>query len=259
MKMLVVDAYPLTTAAQLPVVPGTPPEVIQRDFMFAFETGKTAPGLCLRDPFPGGNFLECFPVQTGLSLRIGDVVEASVVRTKVAPQAKNADIIVGKILQIVTVNGEPVKDLRADRPVWPDDWGKDSNERIMMRGLIGALMFALGAPYQTGMKLVLIGFQNTGKSATAGQLIGSLPPEYQVVVASTGEREEEAFSFEDLAKQRKNMYVLAVSGHKMPYAQLRVAELAAQMARRMAEKPGSKVFFLLDSFTRLTFAINQIP
>jgi transcription termination factor Rho len=120
---------------------------------------------------------------------------------------------------------------------------------------LGMRVMDLLTPVGKGQRGLIVAPPRTGKTILLQQIAASVAanhPELQLVVLLVDERPEE------VTEMRRSVQgeVIASSNDHTPEEQIRLAQLAIDRAKRIAEN-GGQVLILLDSLTRLARAYNK--
>ena len=120
---------------------------------------------------------------------------------------------------------------------------------------LGMRVMDLLTPVGKGQRGLIVAPPRTGKTILLQQIAASVAanhPELQLVVLLVDERPEE------VTEMRRSVQgeVIASSNDHTPEEQIRLAQLAIDRAKRIAEN-GGHVLILLDSLTRLARAYNK--
>jgi transcription termination factor Rho len=120
---------------------------------------------------------------------------------------------------------------------------------------LGMRVMDLLTPVGKGQRGLIVAPPRTGKTILLQQIAASVTanhPELQLVVLLVDERPEE------VTEMRRSVQgeVIASSNDHTPEEQIRLAQLAIDRAKRIAEN-GGQVLILLDSLTRLARAYNK--
>ena len=162
----------------------------------------------------------------------------------------------GALADITTINGRPAAQAR-QRPVFGDLTALHPSERLRLEDgdtSPTARIIDLLAPIGKGQRGLIVAPPKAGKTTvlkTIAHAIAVGHPEVHLMLVLVGERPEEVT---DLQRSVRGEVVYSTFDES-PADHVRVAELAIERARRLAEL-GTDVVILLDSLTRLGRAYN---
>ncbi len=160
------------------------------------------------------------------------------------------------LLRVDTVGGHPAseavkrKQFRKMTPIFPNEQIKlETTPEVVSTRLIDLL-----APIGFGQRGMVVAPPKTGKTWLMKEIahgISTNHPDAKLMVVLVGERPEEVTDMERNVKGE----VFASNFDELPAHNCKVAEMALEKAKRMAEW-GDNVIILMDSITRLARAYN---
>lgn len=137
-------------------------------------------------------------------------------------------------------------------PVFPNEWlHLETKPDVVSTRLIDLI-----APVGKGQRAMIVAPPKAGKTWLLQDIAHGLAenyPEIELLVALIGERPEEVTDM----KRKVKGEVFASNFDEKAEDQTRIAEIALEKAKRMAEK-GRDVVILMDSLTRLARAYNMV-
>ncbi len=162
-----------------------------------------------------------------------------------------------KLVELTEIEGlEPTR--HVDRPPFDELTAIDPRERLRLENgaePIGPRVMDLLTPVGKGQRGLIVAPPRTGKTILLQQIAAAVAtnhPDVSLTVLLVDERPEE------VTEMRRSVQgqVVASSNDQAPEDQIRLAELAIDRARRIAES-GGDALVLLDSLTRLARAYNK--
>ena len=196
------------------------------------------------DVYVGGPILSRFNIRQGAQLT--GTIEST--------QSKGQG---PKLAELIEIEGISPEDYLG-RATFDDLTAIDPHEVIRLesgREPLGMRVMDLLTPVGKGQRGLIVAPPRTGKTILLQQIAASVTanhPELQLVVLLVDERPEE------VTEMRRTVQgeVVASSNDHTPEEQIRLAQLAIDRAKRIAEN-GGQVLILLDSLTRLARAYNK--
>jgi transcription termination factor Rho len=162
-----------------------------------------------------------------------------------------------RLVELTRIDGGPPT-RRVDRPPFEERTAVDPHDRIRLETADGPhsmRVVDLFTPIGKGQRGLIVAPPRSGKTVLLQQVaraVAEYHPELTLMVVLVDERPEE------VTEMRRSVRgsVLASSNDRPPDEHIRVAQLAIDRAKRIAES-GGHALVLLDSLTRLARAYNK--